>query len=62
VGDPIDVHLDRMEELADGTSFGLTGHVVSSNHKGKPFKAVYYLTERDDRQRGVIEIIDARPS
>jgi|GEM_PF-2667051 hypothetical protein len=36
--DPIDIHLDRTEELGDGTSFGLTGHVVSTNHKDKRFK------------------------
>jgi hypothetical protein len=61
-GDPIDVHLDRMEELADGTSFGLIGHVVSGSHKGKSFKAVYYLTEHDEQQRGAIDILDARPT
>jgi len=38
-GDPVDVHVDRTEELGDGTSFGLTGHVASSNHRGKRFKA-----------------------
>ena len=59
-GDPIDVHLDRVEEFADGTSFGLTGHVVSNNHKGKRFKAVYHLSERGNEQRGVIDILDAR--
>jgi hypothetical protein len=61
-GDPIDVHLDRMEEFADGTSFGLTGRVVSGSHKGKSFKAVYYLTEHDEQQRGAIDILDARPA
>jgi hypothetical protein len=60
-GDPIDVHLDRMEELADGASFGLVGHVVSSNHKGKRFKAVYHLFDRVDEQRGIIDILDAAP-
>lgn len=52
--DPVDVHLDHLEELADGTSFGLTGHIVSSNYKNKRFKAVYHLSDRS----GVIEIID----
>jgi hypothetical protein len=55
-GDPVDVHLDRMEEFGDGTSFGLVGHIVSANHKSKPFKAVYYLSERGAERRGVIEI------
>jgi hypothetical protein len=58
-GEPVDVRLDDMEELADGTSFGLTGHVVSSKHKGKRFKAVYHLSERDNQQRGIIDILDA---
>jgi hypothetical protein len=56
-GDPVDVHLDRMEELADGTSFGLVGHIVSGNHKSKPFKAVYHLSDRDGERRGAIEIL-----
>jgi hypothetical protein len=58
-GDPVDVHLDRMEELGDGTSFGLVGHIVSSSHKSKPFKAVYHLSDRGSRRRGVIEILDS---
>lgn len=57
--DPVDVHLDRIEELGDGTSFGLTGHVVSSRHKDKRFKAVYHLSERGSEQRGIIEILDS---
>lgn len=55
-GEPVDVHLDRMEELGDGASFGLVGHVVSSNHRNKPFTAVYHLSERGEERRGVIEI------
>jgi hypothetical protein len=57
-GDAVDVHLDRMEELGDGTSFGLVGHVVSGEHKSKPFQAVYHLSERAGEGRGVIEILD----
>jgi len=57
--DPVDVHLDRMEELADGTSFGLTGHVVSTKYKGRRFKAAYHLSDRADQKRGIIEIEDA---
>jgi hypothetical protein len=53
-GDPVDVHLDRMEELGDGTSFGLMGHIVSSNYKDRPFRAVYHLADRT----GVIEMLD----
>jgi len=52
--DPIDVHLDRMQELGDGTSFDLTGHIVSTNHKDKRFKTVYHLGDRS----GVIEVLD----
>jgi hypothetical protein len=54
--DPVDVHLDRIEELGDGTSFGLTGHIVSSNHKNRRFRAVYHLSERGPDRKGVIEI------
>jgi hypothetical protein len=56
-GEPVDVHLDRMEELADGTSFGLAGHVVSSKHKNRRFKAVYHLSDRGPERRGIIEIL-----
>jgi hypothetical protein len=48
-----------VEELADGTSFGRTGHAVSSNHTGKRFKAVHHLSERDNEQRGIIDVLDA---
>jgi hypothetical protein len=53
----MDVHLDRIEELGDGTSFGPVGHIVSSHHKSKPFKAVYHLSERGAQRQGVIEIL-----
>jgi hypothetical protein len=56
--DPVDVHLDRLEELGEGTSFGLVGHIVSSNYKGRPFKAVYHLSDRGSEQRGILEISD----
>jgi hypothetical protein len=46
-----------MEELANGTTFGLTGHIISSTHKNRRFKAVYHLTERGPDRRGVIEIL-----
>jgi len=60
--DPVDVHLDRMEELADGMSFGLSGHVVSSNHKSKAFRAVYHLSDQGSQRRGVIEILNIMDS
>jgi hypothetical protein len=57
--DPVDVHLDRIEEIGDGTTFGLTGHVVSSNFRGRPFRAVYHLSEHDPSgTKGIIEIPD----
>ena len=57
-GDPVGVHLDRIDELGDGTSFGLTGHVVSNNHKSMRFKAVYHLSEDESGKKGVMEIMD----
>jgi hypothetical protein len=44
--DAVDAHIDRVEELGDGTQFGLAGHLTSGQYKGWPFKAVYELGSR----------------
>jgi hypothetical protein len=44
--DAIDAHIDRIEELGDGTQFGLTGYLTSGLYKGWPFKAVYEIGSR----------------
>ena len=46
VGDAVDAHIDRLEELGDGTQFGLRGRLVSGLYKGWPFKGVYDLESR----------------
>ena len=46
VGDAVDAHVDTMEEQSDGTTFLLTGHLVSGEYKGWPFRAQYDLAER----------------
>lgn len=45
-GDAVDAHIERIEELGDGTRFGLAGHLTSGLYKGWPFKAVYELGSR----------------
>jgi hypothetical protein len=44
--DAVDAHLDRLEEMGNGTQFGLRGHLVSGLYKGWPFKGVYDLETR----------------
>ena len=44
--DAVDAHLDRMQELGDGTQFELYGHLTSGLYKGWPFKGVYDLETR----------------
>jgi len=56
--DAIDAHIDKMQELADGTQFGLTGHITSGSYKGWSFNAVYDLTSRT----GVIKALDPDPA
>jgi hypothetical protein len=48
----VDAHIDRLEELGDGTQFGLYGHLVSGLYKGWPFKGVYDLETRS----GVLKV------
>ncbi|HWB44894.1 MAG TPA: hypothetical protein VG900_05575 [Hyphomicrobiaceae bacterium] len=39
--DAVAAHLDRMDELGDGTQFRLYGHLVSGEYKGWRFVGVY---------------------
>lgn len=53
----VDVHLDEMNELGDGTQFALKGHLTSGLYKGWPFKAVYDIGTRS----GVLKARDPAP-
>jgi hypothetical protein len=44
--DAVDARIERMEELGDGTLFGLAGHLTSGLYKGWPFNAVYEIGNR----------------
>jgi hypothetical protein len=46
-----------MEEHGDGTTFLLTGHLVSGQYKGWPFRAQYDLTER----AGILHATEPKP-
>ena len=53
--DPLIVHLDQMQEIADGTEFELKGHIVSEPYKNKKFTALYDL----ESKTGVLEVAEA---
>lgn len=44
--DAVDARIERIEELGDGTMFGLQGHLISGLYKGGPFNGVYELDSR----------------
>ena len=46
IDDPVDAHVDTMEEQPNGTTFLLTGHLTSGTYKGWSFRAEYDLTSR----------------
>ncbi len=50
--DAVDAHIDRLEELGDGTQFALRGHLTSGVYKGRPFTGVYDLETRS----GVLKV------
>ena len=48
--DVVEAHLDMVEEIAaDGTTFGLRGHLVSSNLRGARFAAIYEVATRSGK-------------
>jgi len=55
--DAVDAHLDKTQEMADGTRFALRGHLTCGNYKGRPSKAVYDIATRS----GVIKANDPTP-
>jgi hypothetical protein len=44
--DTVAVHVDTMKELPDGTTFLLTGHLMSGLYKDWPFRAIYDVASR----------------
>jgi hypothetical protein len=52
--DAVDAYLDEIQELSDGTLFGLKGRLVSGLYRGWPFKGVYDLEART----GLLKALD----
>jgi hypothetical protein len=46
VEDAVDAHVDAMDEQPNGTTFVLTGHLVSGLYKGWLFRAEYDLESK----------------
>jgi hypothetical protein len=50
VSDPLEAHLDRIEEIGgEGTAFALRGHVASGDLRGAMFSGVYDVATRTGR-------------
>ena len=42
----VEAHIEKIEELSDGVTFGLRGHVVSGDHAGSMFAGTYDTSSR----------------
>jgi hypothetical protein len=57
-GDVLEAQIDRMDELSDGFTFALLGHLTSGEMNGRPFEGVYNIGSRS----GWIRVVNsARP-